>query len=123
MLFAANPFEMIAYLDHYSELRHEYVKRLYYVIKSNKFYELDSPVYQPPGWSNIEPARAEYRIAQKEEPAAKIADKCKKKADDGIGDIVMSQENNRSSVSDMLTEIVNIDPSESSYIFIVREFF
>ena len=77
-LHTDNPFEIIAYLDHYSELRHEYVKRLYYVIKSNRFYELDSQVYQPPGWSNIEPARAEYLIAGKEEPAAKVADKCKK---------------------------------------------
>lgn len=77
-LHTDNPFEIIAYLDHYSELRHEYVKRLYYVIKSNRFNELDTPVYQPPGWKNIEPARAEYLIPEQEEPAAKVADKCKK---------------------------------------------
>ena len=77
-LHTDNPFEIIPYLDHYSELRHEYVKRLYYVIKSNKFNELDSPVYQPPGWKNIEPARAEYPIPEQDEPAAKVADKCKK---------------------------------------------
>ena len=61
-----NPFELIPYLDHYSELRHEYVKRLYYVIKSNKFYELDNPVYQPPGWSNIKAADPKYLLAPKE---------------------------------------------------------
>ena len=61
-----NPFELIPYLDHYSELRHEYVKRLYYVIKSNKFYELDDPVYQPPGWSNIKAADPKYLLTPKE---------------------------------------------------------
>ena len=57
-----NPFELITYLDHYSELRHEYVKRLYFVIKSNKFYELDNPVYQPPGWTNIKAADPKYLL-------------------------------------------------------------
>ena len=61
-----NPFELIPYLDHYSELRHEYVKRLYYVIKSNKFYELDDPVYQPPGWSHIKAADPKYLLVPKE---------------------------------------------------------
>ena len=57
-----NPFEIIPYLDHYSELRHEYVKRLYYTMKSNKFYELDNPSYQPPGWSNIKVADPKYLL-------------------------------------------------------------
>jgi len=91
-LHTDNPFEMIAYLDHYSELRHEYVKRLYYVIKSNRFYELDTPVYQPPGWKNIKPAKAEYRVPKKEVPAAKVADKCKKREGDDITDIIGTRE-------------------------------
>ena len=62
-----NPFELITYLDHYSELRHEYVKRLYFVIKSNKFYELDDPVYQPPGWSNIKAADPKYLLPKEQE--------------------------------------------------------
>ena len=74
-LYTENPFEIIPYLDHYSELRHEYVKRLYYVIKSNKFYTLDDPQHQPPGWTNIKPADPKY-IEKK--PAAKVAEKCKK---------------------------------------------
>ena len=85
-LHTDNPFEIIPFLDHYSELRHEYVKRLYYVIKSNKFYELDEPQYQPPGWTNIKPANAEYLLAKKEKPAAKVADKCKKDNNDTISD-------------------------------------
>jgi len=95
-LHTDNPFEMIAYLDHYSELRHEYVKRLYYVIKSNRFYELDNPVYQPPAWKNIRPAKAEYHVPKKEVPAAKVADKCKKRGDDDITDIIGTQERERS---------------------------
>ncbi|MGB5965325.1 MAG: glucosaminidase domain-containing protein, partial [Sulfurimonadaceae bacterium] len=85
-LHTDNPFEIIPFLDHYSELRHEYVKRLYYVIKSNKFYELDEPQYQPPGWTNIKPADAAYLLPKKEKPAAKVADKCKKDNNDTIGD-------------------------------------
>ena len=76
-LHTDNPFEIIPFLDHYSELRHEYVKRLYFVIKSNKFYELDTPVYQPPGWTNIKPADPKYLETVKK-PAEKIAEKCKK---------------------------------------------
>ena len=57
-----NPFDLITYLDRYSELRHEYIKRLYYVIKSNHFYELDTPIYQPPGWSNIKAADPKYLL-------------------------------------------------------------
>jgi len=77
-LHTDNPFKIIPYLDHYSELRHEYVKRLYFMIKHNKFYELDDPVYQPPGWNNIEPADPSYLKPKAEKPAAKVADKCKK---------------------------------------------
>lgn len=77
-LHTENPFEIIPFLDHYSELRHEYVKRLYYVIKSNKFYKLDDPQFQPPGWTNIKPADPKYLLAKKKKPAAKVADKCKK---------------------------------------------
>jgi len=77
-LHTDNPFEIIPFLDHYSELRHEYVKRLYFVIKSNKFYELDDPQYQPPGWSNIKAADPKYLLSKEKKPAAKIAEKCKK---------------------------------------------
>ncbi|MEN8148145.1 MAG: glucosaminidase domain-containing protein [Campylobacterota bacterium] len=85
-LHTENPFEIIPYLDHYSELRHEYVKRLYYVIKSNKFYDLDEVQYQPPGWTNIKAAKAEYLIPKEEKPAAKVADKCKKENNETIGE-------------------------------------
>ncbi len=85
-LHTDNPFEIIPYLDHYSELRHEYVKRLYYVIKSNKFYELDEPQYQPPGWTNIKPADPKYLIVKEDKPAAKVADKCKKENNSTIGE-------------------------------------
>jgi len=95
-LHTNNPFEMIAYLDHYSELRHEYVKRLYYVIKSNRFYELDTPVYQPPSWENIKPAKAAYHVPKKEVPAAKVADKCKKREGDDITDVIGTREHGSS---------------------------
>ncbi len=85
-LHTDNPFELIPYLDHYSELRHEYVKRLYYVIKSNKFYLLDDPKYQPPGWEKIKAADPKYLMSKKEKPEAKIADKCKKEEDDKLSD-------------------------------------
>ncbi len=85
-LHTDNPFEIIPFLDHYSELRHEYVKRLYYVMKSNKFYELDNPQYQPPGWTNIKPADPKYLIAKEEKPAAKVADKCKKDNNSTLSD-------------------------------------
>jgi Bax protein len=85
-LHTDNPFKIIPYLDHYSELRHEYVKRLYYVIKSNKFYTLDNPQYQPPGWAKIKPAKAEYLLAE-EKPPAKVADKCIKEDNDTMDDV------------------------------------
>ena len=77
-LVTDNPFEIIPFLDHYSELRHEYVKRLYYVLKANKFYQLDNPQYQPPGWTNIKAADPKYLLTKKPKPDAKIAGKCKK---------------------------------------------
>ncbi len=83
-LHSDNPFEIIPYLDHYSELRHEYVKRLYYVIKSNKFYTLDDPQYMPPGWQNIKPADPKYLIPVKKKSAAEIAEKCKKENNDAL---------------------------------------
>ena len=98
-LFTDNPFEIIPFLDHYSELRHEYVKRLYYVIKSNKFYELDEPQYQPPGWTNIKPADPKYLQPEQKKPAAKIADKCKKDANVTI--IIPNGDTNSSHAEDI----------------------
>ena len=98
-LITDNPFEIIPFLDHYSELRHEYVKRLYFVIKSNKFYELDTPQYQPPGWTNITPADPKYLLAKKETPAAKVASKCKK----DTNATVLQKETNSSKAEDITT--------------------
>jgi Bax protein len=50
-----NPFNLIAHLTRYSELREEYVKRLYYVIKGNRFNIYDSPSYAPIALSMILP--------------------------------------------------------------------
>ena len=85
-LITDNPFEIIPYLDHYSELRHEYVKRLYYVLKANKFYQLDDPQFQPPGWTNIKAADPKYLLAKKPKPDAKVAGKCKKDLLDVVDD-------------------------------------
>jgi len=62
-----NPFELLRYLRHYSELRDEYVARLYYVMKSNKLYRYDDPSYGPTTLAAIVP---EY-VAQKREAASK----------------------------------------------------
>jgi len=94
-----NPFEIIPFLDHYSELRHEYVKRLYFVIKSNKFYELDEPQYQPPGWTNIKPADPKYLVTKKSTPAAKVASKCNKDTNTTI----LHGDTNSSKVQDITT--------------------
>lgn len=102
-LHTDNPFEIIPYLDHYSELRHEYVKRLYYVIKSNKFYELDEPQYQPPGWAKIKPAKPEYLVAKKEEPAVKIAEKCTKDNNTTVGDFQENGDENSTHATDLTT--------------------
>mgnify|MGYP000689753105 CR=1 FL=1 len=98
-LHTENPFEIIPYLDHYSELRHEYVKRLYYVIKSNRFYELDNHQCQPPGWTNIKPADPKYlKIVKK--PAEKVAEKCKKENNATI-DSSLSGDANSSKATDI----------------------
>jgi uncharacterized FlgJ-related protein len=78
-LHTDNPFEIIPYLNHYSELRHEYIRRLYHVIRSNKFYELDDVSYQAQGWENINLANDEWLIPKKDDPAARLADLCQKK--------------------------------------------
>jgi len=118
-LHTDNPFEIIPYLDHYSELRHEYVKRLYFVIKSNKFYLLDDPQYLPPGWSNIKPADPKYLLSKKEKPAATVADKCKKDDSDDLtlqhsdinssksDDLSTNQEKNSTQLSNTITTTTN----------------
>ena len=50
-----NPFKLIAHLTHYSELRSEYVKRLYHVMKSNGFYKYDATVFKPLALNQILP--------------------------------------------------------------------
>ncbi|MHC3994397.1 glucosaminidase domain-containing protein [Thiomicrolovo sp. ZZH C-3] len=62
-----NPFVLLRYLRRYSELRDEYVARLYYVMKANKLYTYDTPSYAPIALVDIVP---EY-VAQKMEEAAK----------------------------------------------------
>jgi len=64
-----NPFELLRYLRRYSELRDEYVARLYYVMKANKLYTFDIPSYTPMALAEIIP---EY-VAQKEEAEKKKA--------------------------------------------------
>ena len=61
-----NPFELLRYLRHYSELRDEYVARLYYVIKANKLYQYDDPAYRPMALSKIIP---EYVALKRKEKA------------------------------------------------------
>ena len=60
-----NPFKLLRHLRHYSELRDEYVARLYYVIKANKLYRFDDPGYKPVALTSILP---EY-VAQKRKAA------------------------------------------------------
>ena len=67
-----NPFLLIRHLDHYSELREEYVKRLYHVIRSGRFYRYDSPSFQPIPLAQIIP---EYLKKQEEARSRQIADK------------------------------------------------
>lgn len=61
-----NPFALLKYLRHYSELRDEYVARLYYVLKANHLYRLDDPAYEPPALASIIP---EYVVKKREEKA------------------------------------------------------
>ena len=42
-----NAFKLIGNLQMYSELREEYVERLYYVLKKNRFYTYDTPESTP----------------------------------------------------------------------------
>jgi Bax protein len=100
-LHSDNPFEIISYLNHYSELRHEYVRRLYYMIKSNKFYELDEPSYQPLGWENINLSNNEWLIPKKDDPATRIADRCQKKTKEIIADMPSDTDVNRSQAADI----------------------
>jgi Bax protein len=65
-----NPFELMPYLRRYSELRDEYVARLYYVIKSNKLYRFDQPSFKPIALAQIIP---EY-VALKREAKEKSKD-------------------------------------------------
>ncbi len=61
-----NPFKLLRHLRHYSELRDEYVARLYYVIRANKLYSYDDPSYPPVALARILP---QY-VAQKRKAAA-----------------------------------------------------
>ena len=61
-----NPFKLIRHLTHYSELREEYVKRLYHVMKSNRFYLYDTPAFKPLALSQIIPEYVERQKALKE---------------------------------------------------------
>jgi Bax protein len=62
-----NPFKLLRHLTHYSELREEYVKRLYYVIKANRFYQYDQPSYEPISLAQILPEEApDQQIARTE---------------------------------------------------------
>lgn len=62
-----NPFELLRYLRKYSELRDEYVARLYYVIRANRLYRYDDPSYEPMALASILPEYvAERRAAAAE---------------------------------------------------------
>jgi Bax protein len=74
----ANPFKLIAHLTHYSELREEYVKRLYSVIKSNRFYQYDVPTFKPIALDQIIP---EYVRQQEEKKKAALLHAREAKAD------------------------------------------
>lgn len=63
-----NPFELLRHLRRYSELRDEYVARLYYVIKANKLYRYDNPSFEPVALATIVP---EYVAMKAKEKAQK----------------------------------------------------
>jgi len=65
-----NPFELLRHLRRYSELRDEYVARLYYVIKTNRLYTYDDPSYAPIALERIIP---QYVAMKAEEAARKKA--------------------------------------------------
>ena len=65
-----NPFKLISHLTHYSELRSEYVKRLYHVMRSNRFYRLDTPSFQPLALNEILP-KPQKKHADRDSQVAK----------------------------------------------------
>ncbi len=69
-----NPFKLIRHLTRYSELREEYVKRLYYVIKANRLYEYDHPTFKPIALAEVLPGAFTP-------PAEKVAEVPKPSAD------------------------------------------
>jgi uncharacterized FlgJ-related protein len=127
-LHTDNPFELISYLNHYSELRHEYVRRLYHVIRSNKFYELDDVSYQPQGWENINLANNEWLIPKKDDPATRVADMCQKKVKEIIVDAVPGKDAESSLEADITaisqesnTSLKEIDNNSSKKSEVVTE--
>ncbi len=62
-----DPFALLRHLRHYSELRDEYVARLYYVIIANELYNYDTPAHKPVALAEIIP---EY-VAMKHKKKAK----------------------------------------------------
>ncbi len=119
-LHTDNPFELISYLNHYSELRHEYVRRLYHVIRSNKFYELDDVSYEPLGWENINLVNNEWLIPKKDDPATRVADQCQKKVKEIIVDIAQEKDA-EGSLSDVNTSSKAINGNSSKKSEVVRK--
>lgn len=66
-----NPYELLTYLRHYSELRDEYVARLYYVLKANKLTRFDDPAYPPLALASIVPEYVALKRKAKEEKRLK----------------------------------------------------
>lgn len=64
-----NPFLLLKHLRKYSELRDEYVARLYAVLRSNRLYAYDDPVHRPIALAEIVP---EYVARQNEAAARQI---------------------------------------------------
>ncbi len=62
-----NPFRLLPHLRNYSELRDEYVARLYYVIRANRLYRYDDPAYTPPPLETILPEYAAQKHREKAE--------------------------------------------------------
>lgn len=68
-----NPFELLKYLRRYSELREEYVARLYYVLRANRLYRLDSRSYAPPPLASIVPEYVAKKRQQKAQQERMVA--------------------------------------------------
>jgi Bax protein len=68
-----NPFKLIPHLGHYSELRDEYVKRLYHVIRSNRFYHFDTPSYKPIPLTQVIPDYVQQRPRQPVRTVSSVA--------------------------------------------------